>query len=212
MLHVELELVRHQVQLALCCAGVPHNAPCSQWPLPHAGCPPQPPANRPLPPAPRPPLNPPAAALLHPSPTVATLHGSPHTILLVLCCRRFELYRQYLAKLLERDSEAGVMLTDSRDVLIQADPWQHPLVEQMIDEVGAAGCVLQGGCCRAGTGMWLCGAGLQRPDAGQADAFASEGQAGAGVIAIHQWCAVPAADVPAAAPHYFCHRTRCCSA
>ena len=153
-------------------------------------------------------LMPPASLLLPPATT---------TPLLLHCtaplhCRRFELYRQYLAKLLERDSEAGVMLTDSRDVLIQADPWQHPLVEQMIDEVGAAGCVLQGGCCRAGTGMWLCGAGLQRPDAGQADAFASEGQAGAGVIAIHQWCAVPAADVPAAAPHYFCHRTRCCSA
>jgi hypothetical protein len=55
-----------------------------------------------------------------------------------LYCCRFELYRQYLAKLLERDSEAGVMLTDSRDVLVQSDPWKHPLVEQMIDEVGAA--------------------------------------------------------------------------
>lgn len=52
--------------------------------------------------------------------------------------RRFELYRKYLADLLERDSEAGVILTDSRDVLIQSDPWEHPLVQQLVDEVGAA--------------------------------------------------------------------------
>lgn len=51
---------------------------------------------------------------------------------------RFELYRKYLEALLERDSEAGVILTDSRDVLIQSDPWEHPLVQQLIDEVGAA--------------------------------------------------------------------------
>lgn len=47
---------------------------------------------------------------------------------------RFELYRKYLAALLEQDSEAGVILTDSRDVLIQSDPWEHPLVKQLIDE------------------------------------------------------------------------------
>ncbi|KAL4444237.1 hypothetical protein ABPG75_011974 [Micractinium tetrahymenae] len=51
-----------------------------------------------------------------------------------LVLHRFELYRKYLADLLERDSEAGVILTDSRDVLIQSDPWEHPLVQQMIDE------------------------------------------------------------------------------
>ncbi|KAL4441478.1 hypothetical protein ABPG77_001982 [Micractinium sp. CCAP 211/92] len=51
-----------------------------------------------------------------------------------LVLHRFELYRKYLADLLERDSEAGVILTDSRDVLIQSDPWEHPLVQQLVDE------------------------------------------------------------------------------
>lgn len=48
---------------------------------------------------------------------------------------RFELYRGYLAALLERDSEAGVVLADSQDLLVQSDPWQHPLVQRMLDEV-----------------------------------------------------------------------------
>lgn len=48
---------------------------------------------------------------------------------------RFELYRGYLAALLERDSEAGVVLADSQDLLAQSDPWQHPLVQRLLDEV-----------------------------------------------------------------------------
>lgn len=51
--------------------------------------------------------------------------------------RRFELYRAYLAALLERDSEAGVVLADTQELLVQSDPWQHPLVQRLLDEVGA---------------------------------------------------------------------------
>lgn len=47
---------------------------------------------------------------------------------------RFELYKQYLGELLVRDPEAGVVLTDSRDVLIQSDPWADPFVQQLVDE------------------------------------------------------------------------------
>ncbi|KAI7835344.1 hypothetical protein COHA_010753 [Chlorella ohadii] len=47
---------------------------------------------------------------------------------------RFELYRGYLASLLERDSEAGVLLAGSPELLVQSDPWQHPLVQRMLDE------------------------------------------------------------------------------
>jgi hypothetical protein len=66
-----------------------------------------------------------------------------------------------------RDSEAGVILTDSRDVLIQSDPWQHPLVQQLVDEVRAAPgaatplpCLPAGAACTAegnggrGTGVF----------------------------------------------------------
>ena len=49
--------------------------------------------------------------------------------------RRFELYRGYLASLLERDSEAGVVLAASPELLVQSDPWQHPLVQRLLDEV-----------------------------------------------------------------------------
>jgi hypothetical protein len=48
---------------------------------------------------------------------------------------RFELYKRYLGELLVRDSEAGVILTDSRDVLIQSDPFKEPLVQRLINEV-----------------------------------------------------------------------------
>lgn len=52
------------------------------------------------------------------------------------CLRcRFELYRGYLASLLERDSEAGVVLAATPELLVQSDPWQHPLVQRLLDEV-----------------------------------------------------------------------------
>ncbi|PRW50915.1 hypothetical protein C2E21_5562 [Chlorella sorokiniana] len=47
---------------------------------------------------------------------------------------RFELYRGYLAALLERDSQAGVVLAASQDLLVQSDPWRHPLVQRLLDE------------------------------------------------------------------------------
>lgn len=70
-------------------------------------------------------------------PTSASVYFPQHP------CARFELYKGYLKQLLERDSEAGVMLTDSRDVLLQADPWEHPLVQQILDEVRVAAVVVR---------------------------------------------------------------------
>lgn len=51
-------------------------------------------------------------------------------------CRRLDLYRGFLSQLRERDSEAGVLLVaGAGEVLVQADPWQHPVVERLLDEV-----------------------------------------------------------------------------
>ena len=41
--------------------------------------------------------------------------------------------------------QAGVILSDSRDVLLQSDPWQHPLAQRLLDEARAPSGL--GGCC-----------------------------------------------------------------
>lgn len=53
------------------------------------------------------------------------------------CICRYALYQPYLEKLRKQGVAGGVVLTDARDVFIQSDPWQDPLVQQMVVEVGA---------------------------------------------------------------------------
>jgi hypothetical protein len=54
---------------------------------------------------------------------------------------RYALYLPYLRNLLQQGYTGGVVLADARDVFIQADPWQHDAVQQLVSEVTIHCCV-----------------------------------------------------------------------